>query len=253
VELADETIALCGEVLESTGWTIRLLSKSTLLGRIAGKIPAKWSQRIIYGLSTGTFEDEVAAAIEPDAPPPSKRLETLRKLQRQGLRTFAMLCPILPQDPVPYVKTASDRIDMENCEHVWAEVLNRRGNSMERTAQALEKAGLASWAERLRRVCGERSTAQWEAYARSTYAALSAVVQPGKLRFMQYVTPRSHEWWRGHENLGALVLGTAANGKGEATEGETMRKAKRSDAVKKAQVITRAAGPRRRSAPCSQP
>jgi DNA repair photolyase len=94
VELADETIDLCVEVLESTGWTIRLLSKSTLLERIAKKIPAKWGQQIIYGLSTGTFEDGVAAAIEPDAPPPSKRLETLRKLQRQGLRTFAMLCPI---------------------------------------------------------------------------------------------------------------------------------------------------------------
>jgi hypothetical protein len=41
----------------------------------------------------------------------------------------------------------------------------------------------------------------------------------------------SKAWWRGHENLGTLVLGTPANGKGEATEGETMRKAKRSEAV----------------------
>jgi DNA repair photolyase len=240
VELADETVELCGEVLENTGWTIRLLSKSTLLGRIAGKIPAKWSRRIIYGVSTGTFDDEVAAAIEPDAPPPSKRLETLAELQRQGLRTFAMLCPILPQDPILFVKTASDRIDFRKCQHVWAEVLNRRGNSMERTARALEQAGLESWAERLHRVYGDGSTPQWEAYARSTFAALSAVVPSGKLRFMQYVTPRSVEWWRGHEKLGAMVLGAAANRNGEPTEGETRRKAKRSEAAKKAQVTIRA-------------
>jgi hypothetical protein len=136
---------------------------------------------------------------------------------------------------------------MENCEHVWAEVLNRRGNSMERTARALEQAGLESWAERLHRVYGKRSTPRWEAYARSTYAALSAVVPPEKLMYMQYVTPRSHEWWRGHVNLGALVLGAAADGKGQATEEETMRKAKRSEAAKKAWVTIRANRAKRRS------
>ena len=107
-------------------------------------------------------------------------------------------------------------------------------------ALALDKAGLASWAEQLRRVFGEDSTPQWEAYAHSTFAALSAIVPPEKLRFMQYVTPQSKGWWEEHKNLGAVVQGAATNRNHELTEDEAMRKAKRRGAAKKAWVTIRA-------------
>jgi hypothetical protein len=111
---------------------------------------------------------------------------------------------------------------------------------MKRTALALEKAGLASWAEQLRRVFGEKSTPQWEAYARCTFAALSAIVPPDKLRFMQYVTRQTREWWEEHKNLGAVVQGAAMDSNYQLTEDEARRKAKRSTAAKKAWVTIRA-------------
>jgi DNA repair photolyase len=197
------------EILESTGWSIRLLSKSPLLGRIADAIPERWKGRMIYGLSTGTLDDTVAEAIEPHTPPPSKRLVALREFQQKGLRTFAMLCPILPQDPVAFAREAAARIDFNACEHVWAEVLNRRGRSMQNTAQALADADLPVWKDQLRSVFGNGSTPAWEAYARGTFDALANVVPPGKLRFLQYVTPSSRSWWETQEMRGTILLGKA--------------------------------------------
>ena len=62
VELARETTDLCLEILESTGWTIRLLSKSPLLKQIAAAIPSRWKRRVIYSLSTGTLDEALAKA-----------------------------------------------------------------------------------------------------------------------------------------------------------------------------------------------
>jgi hypothetical protein len=205
--LAEETVTLTKTILEATNWDVRLLSKSPLLTRIAEQIPDQWHQRVIYGLSSGTLDDQVASAIEPDAPLPSKRIESLVLLQQRGHRTFAMLCPILPQDLVTYASALHSLIDLHRCEDVWAEVLNRRGKSMTMTLEGLELAGLHTWAQQLRRVFGLGSTPLWEAYARSTFAALTATVPLQKLHFLQYVTHESLAWWRSQSSFGAIPLG----------------------------------------------
>ena len=52
----------------------------------------------------------------------SKRLEALRWLQDHGYRTYAMVCPILPQtDYNAFAQEMIGAIDVANCEHVWAE------------------------------------------------------------------------------------------------------------------------------------
>jgi DNA repair photolyase len=239
MELVRETITLVMEILDSTGWTIRLLSKSPLIRLIAEAIPPQHKHRVILGLSTGTFDEKVAKAIEPDVPPPHKRLETLKKLQEEGFRTFAMLCPILPQDPVAFIMEAAAHINFDACEHVWAEVLNRRGLSMQRTAVALKQAGLTAWAQRLHGVFGTGSTPAWEAYARDTFAALADVVPAGKLRFLQYVTPRSIQWWKTQEKRGAILLGKATKRAKDPMGEDSALKAKRSAAAKKAWVTIR--------------
>ncbi len=52
------------------------------------------------GLSVPTDDDEVRAAFDPRAEPIEARLEALAKLREAGLRTFAVIQPMLPQDPV---------------------------------------------------------------------------------------------------------------------------------------------------------
>lgn len=221
VELAKETAEACKIILRLTRWHIRLLTKSNLMHFIADAIPTDCKDRMIYGFSTGTMDDRLSVAFEKGTPKVSKRLENLRRLQDNGHRTFGMLCPSLPitmkgnPSSNPYGDMAehmAEEIRAERCEHVWAECINLRGKSMERTCQALRDAGYNDHADELARVSGDRVA--WETYARCTfmghvYAMNGATDSTGapKLRFLQYVTEHTKDWWQDHKEHGAVLLG----------------------------------------------
>ena len=180
LDLVRETVEICKVILELTHWHIRLLSKSNLLPKVAAgdwgssAMRAEATKRIIYGVSTGTLDDQLAAAFECGAAKVSKRLESLHWLQDHGYRTFGMICPSLPQDN--YSSFAADMaaaIRADRCEHVWAEVINVRGESFTRTQAALRVAGFDREAARLELVSTDKS--EWEAYARRTFLAHAGV------------------------------------------------------------------------------
>lgn len=219
MELVRETIEACKIILRYTHWTIRLLSKSNLLPMIAkglvGCGEGHVHTRLIFGVSTGTLDDKLALSFEQGTPLPSKRLQSLYWLQDNGFRTFGMICPSLPQwlpgesDAAAYMKFARDMaeaIRARRCEHVWAEVINVRGESMKRTVAALRDGGYGAMADELARVSHDK--AAWEDYARQTFLAHAEVYKrhPGKLRFLQYVTAETGQWWTAHKNIGAIVL-----------------------------------------------
>lgn len=213
MELLRETAAALELIFENTFWQVRLLSKSNLLPKlIEDKLVAeKHHQRIIFGVSTGTLDDAVAKAIETGTPLVSKRLKSLWWLQERGLRTYGMICPSLPQsDAAGFSRKAFEAINGNQCEHVWAEVINVRGDSLGRTLAALRKANLKDEADRLEAVSGAGHAEAWETYARDTFLGHAAVVPATKLRFLQYVTPRSVGWWRDQVDRGAVLLGKAA-------------------------------------------
>lgn len=224
MELVRETVEACAMILELTNWQIRLLSKSNLLPKVAlsllahaeseGRFAlADVKRRMIFGVSTGTLDDKLAAAFEIDCPKVSKRLESLHWLQDNGFRTFGMICPILPMREdarTDFARSVCNAIRIDKCEHVWAEVMNARGESMANTVSALEAAGYGWEASELQAFAG--NPVAWEhGYARSTFEALAAVCPPGKLRFLQYVTPKTLDWWKGRVESGAVLLGAAAS------------------------------------------
>jgi len=220
MELVRETVECCEEILRRTYWTIRLLSKSPLLVEVAKGLEA-WNiqqptsnsqhpierarERVIYGLSTGTLDDGLAKCIEGGAPRVSKRLAALHWLQNNGFRTFGMVCPSLPQeDYARFAREMAAAIRAERCEHVWAEVMNVRGESFTRTIAALQGGGFRGQAELLQGVMGDK--ALWEEYARTTFLAHFGALPAGKLRFLQYVDAGSREWWEWQRERGAVVL-----------------------------------------------
>ncbi|MDE2105166.1 MAG: hypothetical protein KGL39_48510 [Patescibacteria group bacterium] len=218
MELIRETVDVCREILELTHWQIRLLSKSNLLPEIAKRLAdfpydnISWpvtekdvKERMIFGVSTGTLNDELAGAFEEDTPKVSKRIKSLHWLQDNGFRTFGMICPSLPQNDYEcFAREMSAAIRVDRCEHVWAEVMNVRGESFVRTIKALSNVGYGQEAYRLAEVSKEK--AAWEEYARATFLAHSHFIPPTKLRFMQYVTKDNRSWWDQHKHLGAVLL-----------------------------------------------
>ena len=169
MDLVRETAEVCSLILEHRNWQIRLLSKSSLLYEVAKLIDAKWKDRVIFGFSTGTLDDDLAKAYEKGTARVSKRLKSLHKLQDEGYRTFGMICPSLPQEDYDkFAREMAAAIRVDRCEHVWAEVINERGKSFTRTIDALNAAGLKEEAERLTEV---KRGDLWEDYARKTFLA----------------------------------------------------------------------------------
>jgi DNA repair photolyase len=52
---------------------------------------------IEVGFSIGTADDDVRRAFEPNSMPIDTRIEVLEKLHSDGIRTFAMIAPMLPK------------------------------------------------------------------------------------------------------------------------------------------------------------
>lgn len=220
MELVRETVAACREILIWTRWTIRLLSKSNLLPKVAELLidslqdtfAAPWDvvrERMIFGVSTGTFDDQLAKAFEQDTALVSKRLQSLYWLQDNGFRTFGMICPSLPEADIDaWAEMAARMIRVEKCEHVWAEVINVRGASMERTADCLRAAGFGWHANELIRTSTD---GRWEAWSRATFLAHATVIPSAKLRFLQYVNPGNIDWWKSWTKGGAVLLGKLAH------------------------------------------
>jgi len=209
--LCEETIEACKVILELTHWQIRVLSKSSLLPHIADELGDfhNAKQRIIYGVSTGTLDNDLARSFEKDTAIVSRRIESLHWLQDHGYRTFGMICPSLPMGTFEkYVEFSRDicaAIRVDRCEHVWAEIMNVRGESFTRTEAALKEAGYHEEARLLAET--EHNRELWETYARDTFFAHTQFVPADKLRFLQYVTPRTRSWWEMQKENGAVILG----------------------------------------------
>lgn len=210
IDLAKETIECCKIIFELTNWDVRLLSKSNLLPYIAKGLPSEFKKRVIFGVSTGTFDDKLALAFEQGTALVSKRLESLYWLQDNGFRTFGMICPSLPQDDYEgFAQEAISKIREPYCENTWAEVLNVRGDSMTRTCVSLEAAGYGRAAGYIRAVSADATA--WEEYARSTFLAQSKLFPKGKLSFLQYINPINQAWWKEQIPNGAVLLGDLAD------------------------------------------
>ena len=165
---------------------------------------------MIFGVSTGTINDALAASMEIDSPLVSQRIESLHWLQDNKYRTFGMICPSLPQaNPAAYDKFSKDvcrKIRVSKCEHVWAEPMNIRGKSVKKTIDALNTAGFTTEADALTAVSGPGKKSAWEDYAQATFNAHKINIPSAKLRFLHYPSKAAHAWWIGEVANGAIVL-----------------------------------------------
>lgn len=84
----------CLEVLALHTWPVVIQTRSPLVLRnidIIKEVP-----KIEVGFSIATADDEIRKVFEPNAPPIAERLRALDELHRAGIRTYAMIAPLLP-------------------------------------------------------------------------------------------------------------------------------------------------------------
>jgi DNA repair photolyase len=98
----------CLEILVDNNWPVVIQTRSSLVLRDIDII--KRAEDFEVGLTVTTSDDEIRKLFEPDAPPIKERLTTLDELHRSGIRTYAMIAPILPgAETLPY--TLEGKVD----------------------------------------------------------------------------------------------------------------------------------------------
>jgi DNA repair photolyase len=94
IEKKYELTRKCLEILVERGWPITVQTKSPLVLRdidLFGK-----SANVEVGLSIPTADDGIRKLFEPDAPSVNERVQTLGELHHAGIKTYAMIAPMLP-------------------------------------------------------------------------------------------------------------------------------------------------------------
>ncbi len=85
----------CLEILLKQGWPVTVQTKSPLVLRDVESL--RKFDKIEVGLTITTADDSIRKIFEPNSPPVEQRIETLGKLHSTGVKTFAMIAPLLPK------------------------------------------------------------------------------------------------------------------------------------------------------------
>lgn len=177
-------------ILAEPGWTVRILTKNAAVANDYDLIE-RHRDKVLVGLSiTGTADqEEVLKAIEPYASPIRERMAALREAHARGLRTYGMLCPILPG-----IADRAEQIDELvrfacecEAEEIFAEAVNPRGRGLILTQKVLAE---HSHHEPAQAVCAVRNKAQWSRYVADLIRHIQHSVRRfhdlSKLRFLLY-------------------------------------------------------------------
>ncbi len=89
------------EVLFSEGWPAIVHTKSDLVLRDLDMISCGG---FVLGVTIISLDPYISKSFEPRAPPPSRRIEVLKKAKETGIKTYAFLGPILPETEIGEVK-----------------------------------------------------------------------------------------------------------------------------------------------------
>lgn len=184
-------------ILAEPGWTVRILTKNAAVLKDFDLIE-RYRDRVLVGVSITASADrgDVMSAVEPYASPIAERIAVMTKAHTRGLRTYAMLCPVLPG-----IADSPEQIDQLvrlavefGAEELFAEPVNARGPGLRLTQEALESHGYAVEAAAVGVI---RRRQQWCRYVVSLIANFQRSVrthlQIERLRVLLYPTALSGE------------------------------------------------------------
>lgn len=116
----------CLEILAQNDWPVVIQTRSPLVLRDLDIF--KGARYFEVGLTITTANDEIRKLFEPYAPPIMERLRTLDELHRSGIKTYAMIAPILPgaEDLPIYLEGKVDYILVDRMNYNYADWVYRK-------------------------------------------------------------------------------------------------------------------------------
>ncbi len=116
----------CLEILAQNDWPVVIQTRSALVLRDLDIL--KQSRNFEAGLTITTADDDIRKLFEPHAPPIAERLRALDELHRSGIKTYAMIAPILPgaEDLSGYLEGKVDYIRIDRMNYNYADWVYRK-------------------------------------------------------------------------------------------------------------------------------
>ncbi len=179
-------------ILCHAGWEVRILTKNAAVTKDFDVV-SEYRDRVAVGLSlTGTARQEkILMAIETNASPITHRMAAIQLAHKRGLRTYGMLCPLLPgiaDDPETVDELVRFCLD-NGAEEIFVEPVNRRGNGLILCAEALREAGFKKEAAAVDAVRNGKNLSEYVArLLKTVQQAMSNHGVLDKLRFLLYST-----------------------------------------------------------------
>ncbi len=116
----------CLQILVREEWPVVIQTRSSLILRDADIL--KEAKDLEAGLSITTADDAIRKWFEPAAPPISERINALSELHRLGIRTYAMIAPILPgaEKLIDLLAGSVDYILVDRMNYHYADFIYRK-------------------------------------------------------------------------------------------------------------------------------
>ena len=127
-------------ILEESSLNVRILTRSPL-AREHFDLFRRFGDRLLFGMSLPTLDDELAKIYEPGAPSPSQRLKTLRLAKQAQLNVYVAVAPTYPEcDEADLRKTLDTVRDLDPCT-IFHEPINMRAENVARIEEHAKSIG----------------------------------------------------------------------------------------------------------------
>ncbi|MCJ2532768.1 MAG: hypothetical protein LN411_02460, partial [Candidatus Thermoplasmatota archaeon] len=142
LEARHELTRGCLSILKRSGARTSILTKSNLVLRDMD-ILSEWPD-VEVGLSVGTVDEIASSVIEPGAPPPESRFETLRKLVDSGISVYLMAAPIIPtiSDAEPSLRRLVELADLSGVKRIMWDGWNPKPIAKKRLEASVSNSAL---------------------------------------------------------------------------------------------------------------
>ena len=122
----------CLEILLRYHWPVVIQTRSPLVLRDMDLL--KQTRDLEVGFSIGTGDDSIRELFEPHAPDIESRLRALDELCKAGIRTYAMIAPILPGAELltPRLEGKVDYILLDRMNYNYADSIYRKHRMMDK-------------------------------------------------------------------------------------------------------------------------
>jgi DNA repair photolyase len=128
-------------IRDHSSLNVRILTRSPLARRDFGLFNT-FGNRLVFGMSLPTLDNNLARIYEPNAPAPSRRLETLREAKATGLHVYVAMAPTYPECDEDDLRRTLTAIKELGPITIFHEPINIRAQNVARIAQHAKDLGV---------------------------------------------------------------------------------------------------------------